>query len=222
MTHPRISLGRLAAALASLLLASNLVAIPIWINEIHYDNAGGDVGEFVEIAGISGTDLTGYSISLYNGSNGTNYGSISLSGILPNESNGFGALSFSKTGIQNGAPDGLALIDSPSSIIQFISYEGSFTATNGVANGLTSTDIGVAESSSTSIGHSLQLIGLGSDFSDFTWTGPPTASPGSINSGQTFRRKSLPDNGSTAWMLILGLSGLAFVKRSKLSFKTFG
>ena len=93
MIYTRILLGRLSAALASLLLASNLVAIPVWINEIHYDNASGDVGEFVEIAGISGTDLTGYSISLYNGSNGTTYGSISLSGILPNESNGFGALS---------------------------------------------------------------------------------------------------------------------------------
>jgi len=111
--------------------------------------------------------------------------------------------------------DGYQPSTAESRIIQFISYEGSFTARNGVANGLTSTDIGVAESSSTSIGHSLQLIGLGSDYSDFTWSGPATASPGSINSGQTFPRISVPDNGSTAWMLILGLSGLAFVKRGK-------
>ncbi len=211
-------LGRLSAALASFLLASNLVAIPVWINEIHYDNTGGDVGEFVEIAGISGTDLNGYSISLYNGSNGTTYDTVSLSGILPDESNGFGTLSFDTTGIQNGAPDGLALVELPGSIIQFISYEGSFTATNGVANGLTSTDIGVAESSSTSVGHSLQLIGFGSDYSDFTWSGPAAASPGSINAGQTFPKQSVPDHGTTVWMLLIGLSGLAIARRSKLGF----
>ena len=40
----------------------------VWINEFHYDNAGGDVAEGVEIAGEAGTDLSGYSIVLYNGS----------------------------------------------------------------------------------------------------------------------------------------------------------
>jgi hypothetical protein len=209
-------LGRLSAALASLLLASNLFAIPVWINEIHYDNASTDVGEFVEIAGEAGTDLAAHSLILYNGTNGTPYNPINLSGILPDDSNGFGisnAISFPTNGLQNGAPDGIAL--SGPGVLQFLSYEGSFTATNGVANGLTSADIGVAESSSTSIGHSLQLIGLGSDYADFTWSGPATASPGSINTGQTFPRESVPDNGATAWMLIIGLSGLAFVKRGK-------
>eukprot|EP01083_Nonionella_stella_P034213 93680_1 len=32
--------------------------IPVWINELHYDNAGTDIDEFVEIAGIAGTDLS--------------------------------------------------------------------------------------------------------------------------------------------------------------------
>jgi len=219
MTHPRILIGRLPVAIASFLLATNLVAIPVWINEIHYDNSGGDTGEFVEVAGISGTDLDDYSISLYNGSNGTTYGSISLSGILPNESNGFGTLTFDTSGIQNGAPDGLALVNLPNSIIQFLSYEGSFTATNGAANGVTSTDIGVAESSSTSVGHSLQLIGIGSDYSDFTWSGPVSESPGGINAGQTFPKQSVPDQGTTVCMLLIGLSGLAVARHSKLGFK---
>ncbi|CAN0475746.1 unnamed protein product, partial [Hapterophycus canaliculatus] len=83
----------------------------VWINEFHYDNAGTDAGEFVEVAGTAGLDLTGYSIVLYNGSNGTSYGTINLSGSIDDEGNGFGALSFPRSGIQNGGPDGFALID---------------------------------------------------------------------------------------------------------------
>ena len=30
-----------------------------WINELHYDNAGADTGEFFELAGPAGLDLTG-------------------------------------------------------------------------------------------------------------------------------------------------------------------
>jgi len=37
-----------------------------WINEFHYADSGADAGEFVEIAGIAGTDLTGWTIVLYN------------------------------------------------------------------------------------------------------------------------------------------------------------
>ena len=32
----------------------------VWINEIHYDNAGTDAGEAIEVAGPAGTDLTGW------------------------------------------------------------------------------------------------------------------------------------------------------------------
>ncbi|NUM75937.1 hypothetical protein HUU40_16360, partial [candidate division KSB1 bacterium] len=52
---------------------------PIFINEIHYDNNGADTGEAIEIAGPAGSDLTGWSLVLYNGANGANYGTISLS-----------------------------------------------------------------------------------------------------------------------------------------------
>lgn len=37
---------------------------PIFINEIHYDNDGGDTGEAIEIAGPAGSDLTGWSLVL--------------------------------------------------------------------------------------------------------------------------------------------------------------
>jgi hypothetical protein len=45
----------------------------VFINEIHYDNAGTDVGEGVEIAGYAGIDLTGWSLVPYNGTDGKSY-----------------------------------------------------------------------------------------------------------------------------------------------------
>ena len=80
----------------------------VWINEFHYDNAGGDVAEGVEIAGEAGTDLSGYSIVLYNGSSssGASYKTEDLSGVIPDEGAGSGARSGSQfpCGIQNGGP----------------------------------------------------------------------------------------------------------------------
>ena len=46
---------------------------PVFINEIHYDNCGTDTGEAIEIAGPAGTDLTGWSLVLYNGNGGAVY-----------------------------------------------------------------------------------------------------------------------------------------------------
>jgi hypothetical protein len=158
----------------------------IFINEIHYDNASTDANEGFEIAGPAGTDLTGYSVVFYNGSNGTSYSPTSLSGTIPNQQNNLGTLWFAVSGIQNGAPDGLALIAADgTTVIQFLSYEGTFTANDGPASGMTSTDIGVAESSSTPTGESLQLIGTGTQYSDFTWSGPIASTEGLANTGQT-------------------------------------
>ncbi|WP_111707744.1 T9SS type A sorting domain-containing protein [Lutibacter citreus] len=157
----------------------------VFINEMHYDNASTDTGEGVEIAGYSGTDLTDWSIILYNGSNGTYYGTISLSGIIPEQMNGYGTLSFSKSGLQNGSPDGLALVNNNGVVIQFLSYEGTITATNGAASGIESTDIGVVETGSTIVGTSLQLIGTGLIYSDFTWETADNTF-GAVNTMQIF------------------------------------
>ena len=40
-----------------------------FINEFHYDNSGTDAGEAIEIAGPAGTNLTGWTLVLYNGTN---------------------------------------------------------------------------------------------------------------------------------------------------------
>lgn len=157
----------------------------VWINEIHYDNSSTDVNEGVEIAGPSGTNLSGYSLVAYNGSGGSSYATVNLSGTLSNQSNGYGTAWFSVS-LQNGAPDGIALVDSSSNVIQFLSYEGSFTATNGAASGMTSTDIGKSETSSTPVGYALQLTGTGSAYADFTWDNASAHSRGAVNSGQSF------------------------------------
>jgi predicted extracellular nuclease len=161
---------------------------PVFINEIHYDNTGTDTGEAVEIAGPAGTDLSGWSLVLYNGSNTLSYNTTALSGTIPNQQAGFGTLSFSypTNGLQNGAPDGLALVDASSTVIEFLSYEGSFTAGDGPANGMPSTNIGVSESSSTLVGDSLQLAGVGTMGGDFVWTSAKSNTFSAVNTGQTF------------------------------------
>ena len=57
----------------------------IWINEFHYDNCGQDTGEFVEIAGTAGTNLSGYRLVSYNGSNAQAYKTVQLTGTIPDE-----------------------------------------------------------------------------------------------------------------------------------------
>ena len=155
-----------------------------WINEIHYDNVGSDTGEAIEVAGPAGTDLAGWSVVLYNGNGGAAYGTQSLSGALPDQAGGLGTASVPATGLQNGDPDGLALVDATGAVVQFLSYEGTFTAKDGPAAGRASTDIGVAENG-TATGTSLQLTGTGRGPADFTWTGGP-ASFDAVNAGQIY------------------------------------
>ncbi|MFY1696595.1 MULTISPECIES: ExeM/NucH family extracellular endonuclease [unclassified Solwaraspora] len=128
-----------------------------FISEIHYDNAGTDTGEAIEITAPAGFDLTGWQIVLYNGANGAVYGTRTLSGAVP--AAGVLVAEYPTDGIQNGSPDGVALVDPATTVVEFLSYEGTLTAAGGPADGATSVDIGVAETASTPAGHSLQKIG---------------------------------------------------------------
>ena len=176
-----------AFAVILFLGGQNTLAQSVFINELHYDNSGTDVGEAIEIAGPAGSDVGGCSIVLYNGANGSSYNTKNLSGTIADQGGGFGTLVFTypTNGIQNGAPDGIALV-AGSTVLQFLSYEGDFQAVGGPADGLTSADIGVAESGSTAVGASLQLTGTGSTAADFTWQAPQANSFGAINAGQAF------------------------------------
>jgi len=89
--------GRLVRVGAGLLIVALLVtAFPVlgppaqaqagtavFINEIHYDNAGTDTGEAIEVAGPADTDLSGWSLVSYNGNGGAVYKTVALSGLIP-------------------------------------------------------------------------------------------------------------------------------------------
>ena len=165
---------------------------PVFINEIHYDNSGTDAGEAVEIAGPAGTDLSSWSLVLYNGSNGAKYATYPLSGSLPDSGNGFGFVAVNTPGIQNGAPDGIALVNASGQVVQFLSYEGVLTATDGPAVGTTSVDIGVIEGGADAAGTSLQLTGSGSEYESFVWAAPTTNTFNAVNAGQSFSGSTPP------------------------------
>ncbi|MDQ3244217.1 MAG: Ig-like domain-containing protein, partial [Gemmatimonadota bacterium] len=153
---------------------------PVRISEFHYDNVGTDTGEAIEISGPKGTDITGWKLYLYNGSGGVTYGSLTtFAGTIPATCGERGVVvtNFASNGIQNGPPDGIALVNAAGTVIEFISYEGSFAATNGPAAGMTSTDIGVQEvgtETATPV-TSLKRDGLG------VWTGPSANNFGACN-----------------------------------------
>lgn len=175
-------------ASAEVVIGNDDTAAPgrAFINEILYDPAGADTNERVEIAGTAGLNLAGWTLVLYNGNGGAPYTTIALSGTLPDQDDGNGALSFATPGIQNGSPDGLALVDAAGQVIQFLSYEGSFVANGGAANGMTSVDIGVAQSGGEPATQSLQLKGAGTESEDFGWTAASASSFGAVNTGQDF------------------------------------
>lgn len=180
--------------LSALLLCPALAHAGVWINEIHYDNAGTDTGERIEVAGDAGTSLAGWSLHFYNGSDRRVYMTRSLSGTLGNTCSGYGFVSVAAAGMQNGSPDGVALVNASGVAVQFLSYEGQFKAADGPAYNQTSVDIGVSETTSTPAGHSLQLKGSGNAYADFSWHAPSSGSFGTCNAGQSF---PLPDAAPT-------------------------
>jgi DNA/RNA endonuclease G (NUC1)/PKD repeat protein len=158
-----------------------IVPSTTYVSEAHYDNAGTDVDEKIEIEGNAGASLDGWKLVLYDGNGGKRYSTNStfdLSGIIPsNCDNGRGVvvLTFPVNGIQNGSPDGWALINPANQITEFTSYEGTMTANEGPALGLTSTDIGVSEATDTPLGRSVQRAGNG------VWFGPKKQTFGACN-----------------------------------------
>lgn len=192
--------------LPALLLCPGLATAGVWINEIHYDNAGTDTGERIEVAGDAGTSLSGWSLHLYNGADRKVYATRTLSGTLGSTCGAFGFVSVAAAGLQNGAPDGVALVNASGTVVQFLSYEGSFKGASGPAKNKTSVNIGVSEAEGTPAGHSLQLKGSGTAYADFTWSAASDDSFGTCNAGQSFPlpdaaptvTASTPANGSSA------------------------
>lgn len=180
----------------------------VFINEIHYDNTGTDAGEFVEIAGPAGTDVSGWKIVRYNGATPALAVTYTTSAPTPPGSDTFGSgttipdstgtgfgflvVNFLQDGLQNGGNDGIALVNAANVVVQYLCYEGLATATNGPAAGMTCADIGVSEPG-TLLGGSVRLTGNGATYPNFAWAPQlAPATPGSINTNQTFAAVPAP------------------------------
>jgi len=136
------------------------------LTEFHYDNDGGDVGEFVEVYVNTTVSIADVEVLLYNGANGeillretvddfvNSMATATLDGV------DYDIYTWSPSSIQNGSPDGIA-VTSGGNLVEFISYEGTFTAIEGPAMGVLSTDIGVSQNGSTPVGSSLSLTDNG-------------------------------------------------------------
>ncbi len=178
----------------------------VFINEFHYDNVNTDSGERIEVIAPAGTNLSGWSIALYNGGDGRRYQTLSLSGTTADQCGGHGTVTVNVAGIQNGSPDGFALVNASGQVVQFLSYEGGFTAADGPAAGLASTQIPKSETSSTPVGYSLQLAGSGTSYAQFAWQDAAPASFGACNPGQTLAGGSGGGGGSGGTTLSNGVA----------------
>lgn len=164
-----------------------------FVNEFHYDNINNGEGQFVEVA-TNADDISGYSMVLYNGQDGMPYDAIPLTTFTEGETTDDGLTfyyyEFPSTGMgmiltrqfvevidANGTATpskdpttaGIAIANADDVVVDFIGYGGSFTAQGGVAESMTSVDVGVVETLETPVGSSLQLQGVGCDSTDFEW-----------------------------------------------------
>lgn len=171
-------------------LGTLLFGLPqAWINEIHYDNIGTDVNEFVEVVvacpeNCSLGDLTLY---MYNGYDGRPYCLECVSDFIPGDRIGpYQFFTWYQRGIQNDM-EGMILVYHDT-LVDIIAYEGSFHGAHEPALGLLFPDVGVAETSSSPVGGSIYLSGFPGD----PWAYCPEATPGSPNPGQILDEAPTP------------------------------
>jgi DNA/RNA endonuclease G (NUC1) len=170
-------LSAAASSLEAFGVMADVVA-SIRISEIHYDNAGTDAGEAIEISGPAGASVEGWSIVLYNGSGGAPYEPTRvLRGSIPASCGSRGVVveTYPSNGVQNGAPDGIALVDAGGNVVEFLSYEGTLVASSGPALGLRSREIDASQSGSDAAGLSLQRR------ADEGWSAPAASTFGACN-----------------------------------------
>jgi hypothetical protein len=98
--------------------------VKLVINEVDYDQVGTDADGFVEIhnAGDTAADLSNVDLVAVNGGDSSEYAREQLTGTLA--AGGHLAVAIE---LQNGAPDGLALLDR-ATLLDALSYEGAITS----------------------------------------------------------------------------------------------
>jgi 5'-nucleotidase len=184
----RAALGTAAASLAVVGLPTVAAAAPAgpYISEIHYDDstAAGDTGEFVEVTLPPGTTSDGLSVVLYNGGDRSTYDTDALPVVTaPADAPAVAVVDYPTNGVQNGPPDGVALVRG-SEVLEFLSYEGTFTPANGPAAGRPSVDIGASETNGTPAGQSLSRTFSSAGDVVGSWAAGPN-SRGAVNGGGT-------------------------------------
>jgi Lamin Tail Domain len=94
------------------------------INEVDYDQVGTDANGFVEIhnAGGAAVDLASVDLVAVNGGDNAEYDRVALTGTLAPGGHLDVAIE-----LQNGAPDGIALLEG-ATLLDALSYEGAITA----------------------------------------------------------------------------------------------
>jgi hypothetical protein len=188
---------------------NNKPATSAFINELHYQNAYSDEGEFVEVVVVTNSTKVG-GLVLYDGTTGAAYKSLTVQEAITSSPAANAATAAPSSSVSylvwdvadildvNG-PHGMALHDVAGVVLEFISYGGgSFLAVDGVAKGLASKDIIYNQSDDNNKLHSLQRIGTGSTAGDRWVLAPSTR--GAVNVLQNF-------GGCTAVRVFVSLPG---------------
>ncbi|AKT35940.1 DUF4215 domain-containing protein [Chondromyces crocatus] len=205
------SMVTVSATLGAVTLTSTLEVVApmggLVINEVDYDQVGADGAEFVEIYNGTGApvDLAGYAVVLVNGSNNSVYGTISLASAGTLAAGQYlvvgstavqvpaTALKINFTGsqsdrIQNGAPDGIALVNTiTGTLVDALSYEGSITSVNipnvGTVSLVEGTPLPTSVADSNTVAGSLCRIPDGVDTNNAAsdWAFSTTITPGAPN-----------------------------------------
>ena len=188
-TAGHVSVGSSATSLIMLTCETGTPPPPtgnarLVINEVDYDQVGADPGGFVEIAntGSAAATLDGIALVLVNGGDGAEYGRKALTGTLA-----AGAKLVVSVDPQNGAPDGLALVDTSKEVLlDALSYEGAIhAATIGtkVFDLVEGTLLPVDVADSNTVEGTLVRIPDGADTNDAAsdWVFTTTSTPGAAN-----------------------------------------
>jgi uncharacterized protein len=192
---PSISLSSLNLAFSTQQTTVNNNKPSAFINEMHYQNAYSDEGEFVEVVVVTNSTKVG-GLVLYDGATGAAYKSLTVQEAITSSPAKAAATAAPSSAVSylvwdvvdildaNG-PHGMALHDVAGVVLEFISYGGgSFMAIDGVAKGLASKDIIYKQSDDNNKLHSLQRIGTGSTAGDRWVLAPSTR--GAVNVLQNF------------------------------------
>ena len=162
-------------------LISSLFGQNVFINEVNYIPSN---EQFFEISGPVGTDLSGWEVILYDAIPEP-YDTISLNGEIPGMPGCNGIVVVDGAVLYTTPGSGMALVNDSGQLVQYITYgdeNTGTTSTSGIINGVTSENIGTQLIDN----QSLQLSGIGTTYSDFTWGLPGLATPDVINTNQVF------------------------------------